>query len=338
MGGDFNEILEVEDRFGCNTLTQNSLLFREWVEAMELLELELRDRKYTWYGGRSCRRIDRVFIHVELQECFDIVRLKMLSRSLSDHCLLLVDSGVVDWGPKPFRTIDAWLTHAGFKETVRKEWEKSRERNLLEKLDLLKRPLRVWNKEKFGSINCQIEKIESEIQSVDKCFAEGIQDECLLARNKALKILLEKWYERKDDYWRQMSRSRYATPLDRNTKYFHAVTKVKRRGKVMNSVCIDGEYIREPCTVKREIRRYFENLYREDKHLSIGFDMSLVKRISSEDSIFLERKPKREEIKGAVWECELSRAPGPDGFNFKSIRNLWDIIGEDFSQVVEDFF
>ncbi|KAL4380737.1 hypothetical protein AHAS_Ahas04G0063400 [Arachis hypogaea] len=80
-GGDFNEILEVDDRFGCNTLTQNNLLFREWVEAMELLKLELRDRKYTWYGGRSCSRIDRVFIHVELQECFDIVCLKTLSRS-----------------------------------------------------------------------------------------------------------------------------------------------------------------------------------------------------------------------------------------------------------------
>nr|XP_025621448.1 uncharacterized protein LOC112712731 [Arachis hypogaea] len=45
------------------------------------------------------------------------VRLKTMPRSLSDHCPLLVDSGVVDWDPKPFRTIDAWLTYAAFKET-----------------------------------------------------------------------------------------------------------------------------------------------------------------------------------------------------------------------------
>ncbi len=41
-------------------------------------------------------------------------------------------------------------------------------------------------------------------------------------------------------------------------------------------------------------------------------------------AVFME-----EEIRDAVWQCEGSKSPGPDGFNFSFIRKSWDLIKHD---------
>jgi len=44
-----------------------------------------------------------------------------------------------------------------------------------------------------------------------------------------------------------------------------------------------------------------------------------------------------EEVKGAVWQCEGSKSPGPDGFNFTFIRNCWDFLKSDIMEVFHLF-
>ncbi|XP_076935387.1 uncharacterized protein LOC143602010, partial [Bidens hawaiensis] len=43
------------------------------------------------------------------------------------------------------------------------------------------------------------------------------------------------------------------------------------------------------------------------------------------------------EIKAAVWDCGVDRAPGPDGFNFRFIKRFWEIIGPDICNAVMFF-
>lgn len=45
-----------------------------------------------------------------------------------------------------------------------------------------------------------------------------------------------------------------------------------------------------------------------------------------------------EEIKKAVWACESSKAPGYDGFNFGVLKNMWDTMGDDLTNLVLTFF
>lgn len=45
-----------------------------------------------------------------------------------------------------------------------------------------------------------------------------------------------------------------------------------------------------------------------------------------------------EEIKEAVWNCDGSKAPGPDGFNFNFVNSAWDIIQNEVVQFVLDFW
>ena len=42
-------------------------------------------------------------------------------------------------------------------------------------------------------------------------------------------------------------------------------------------------------------------------------------------------------FKQAVWACGVDKAPGFDGYNFKFIREMWDIMKEEIYELVLDF-
>jgi len=44
-----------------------------------------------------------------------------------------------------------------------------------------------------------------------------------------------------------------------------------------------------------------------------------------------------EEVKFAVWSCESSKSPGPDGFNFGFLKFYWEILKKDVLKVVNKF-
>nr|KYP57326.1 hypothetical protein KK1_003586 [Cajanus cajan] len=44
-----------------------------------------------------------------------------------------------------------------------------------------------------------------------------------------------------------------------------------------------------------------------------------------------------QEVKAAVWDCENTKSPGPDGFNFYFIKDFWDIMQADFMSFFTDF-
>src|ERR1044072_564640 len=46
----------------------------------------------------------------------------------------------------------------------------------------------------------------------------------------------------------------------------------------------------------------------------------------------------QDEIKEAVWGCGNDKSPGPDGFNFRFIKNLWDLLKHDVESKVKEFF
>ena len=74
--------------------------------------------------------------------------------------------------------------------------------------------------------------MEEELANIDREVEAGDTDETKEVRRMALPCLVEKCYERKDCYYKQMSRSKLAKDMDRNSRYFHAITGAKDRKKV----------------------------------------------------------------------------------------------------------
>jgi hypothetical protein len=123
--GDFNAVLHRDERRGVNDPSPSDssaevLDFNNFVAEMDLLDLPVLGRKFTWFhsNGRSMSRIDRAFVSDDWLLMWGQPSLWVLSRSVSDHCPLILRCGNVDWGPRPFRFNNHWLQNASFKSVV----------------------------------------------------------------------------------------------------------------------------------------------------------------------------------------------------------------------------
>ncbi|XP_015950467.1 uncharacterized protein LOC107475352 [Arachis duranensis] len=139
--GDFNEIVHVEEKQGIVVLHRSTDDFKNWIKDMHLVNLPLTDRKFTWFRGHSCSRIDRALVSLEWLEEFSETQLQGGPRGLSDHCPILVEDKKLRGGPRPFRSLDSWFTHEGFLRMVKEEWRGLREIQFTDKLKALMTPI-----------------------------------------------------------------------------------------------------------------------------------------------------------------------------------------------------
>jgi hypothetical protein len=88
--GDFNEILEVGDRKGCQRSTPGMKAFREWVFRLQLRHIPLinKPKTFTCYSKNAASWLDRVFIEGTY---FPDLNVRALQRTSSDHRPLLIE-------------------------------------------------------------------------------------------------------------------------------------------------------------------------------------------------------------------------------------------------------
>ena len=98
MIGGFNEVLRPDDRRSGNVNLSCKEEFANWVDDSNLIDLQLKGRKYTWRRGSSCSRIDRILFLADWDVTFPGLSLRGLKCSRSDHIPLLLESKQINWG------------------------------------------------------------------------------------------------------------------------------------------------------------------------------------------------------------------------------------------------
>jgi exonuclease III len=91
--GDFNLIYKSQDKNNGRVNRQLMTRFRRALNFLEVKEIELVGRKYTWSNGQSnptLSRIDRAFCTIPWEDLYFNPILQPLSSSISDHCPLLL--------------------------------------------------------------------------------------------------------------------------------------------------------------------------------------------------------------------------------------------------------
>jgi hypothetical protein len=127
VGGDFNILRRKEDKNNKKINTHWPFVFNAIIENLDLRELALSGRQFTWANRRPIpmyEKLDRVLGSVEWEQKFHLVTVRDLTRAGSDHTPLLLDSGVqAHLGNKANFSFElSWLRQEGFKEMVIKEW------------------------------------------------------------------------------------------------------------------------------------------------------------------------------------------------------------------------
>lgn len=117
--GDFNEVLNINER-GSNLASQRGIEdFSNFIHGLHLIEIPASTGWFTWFRGSSKSKLDRLLVSPEWISTFPQLQVSLLKRSLSDHCPLLISSSTQNWGPKPFRFQNMWLSHPGCLKLVK---------------------------------------------------------------------------------------------------------------------------------------------------------------------------------------------------------------------------
>ncbi|KAL8538926.1 hypothetical protein ACS0TY_000790 [Phlomoides rotata] len=164
VGKKLGLLSKVSSWFAKGILVVNEFL-REDRKQANLFELPLICRFYTWYRkDGSCKsKLDRMLVNDEWLNRWPNYSMKNCGRTFSDHCPIFIESSVKEWGPKPFKFINIWISYPNFKAFIKRRWEDHKVLRwagfqLKEKLKLLKYDLKSWNKPVFSNIDNQIEE------------------------------------------------------------------------------------------------------------------------------------------------------------------------------------
>ncbi|GKV48207.1 hypothetical protein SLEP1_g55033 [Rubroshorea leprosula] len=343
LAGDFNAVRKVE-RAGSREITREMREFDDFIQNTGLIDLPLARRKYNWYNsnGQYMSRIDRFLMSEEWILNWSDVKQGGLSRSVSDHCPILLKNESIEWGPKPFKFFNAWLDQPGCKEIITEVWNTTKVTGwngyiLKEKLKRTKNKLKEWSRNAISEVDRKVKEAEKEIATIDEKGEKGQLSPQDVEQRKNCFLELWKNIKIKESMWQQKSRKMWLKEGDANTKYFHTCVKGRCRRNEILSIHIKGDQHTGVAEIKEKVAKYFEELFTEEKWERPKLDGIRFNKISEANNDILTTTFSEEEIKEAIWECESSKSPGPDGFNFRFVKAMWEDIKADIVGFVQEF-
>ncbi|GKV46811.1 hypothetical protein SLEP1_g53774 [Rubroshorea leprosula] len=344
LGGDFNATRIVGERHRSREITREMREFNCFIHEAELIDLPLVGRKFTWYNsnGLQMSRIDRFFLSNGWVLKWKDVKQLGLRRTVSNHCPILLKNEKVDWGPKPFKFFNAWMDQPGCIETIRNAW-KSCEVNggyglrLKERLKFTKNALKLWSGSSMIAIDKKIREAKVEIEELDKKGENSLLTHIDIERRRGCFIDLWNNLKIKESMWQQKSRKMWLKEGDANTKFFHKSVNGRRRRNEIYSILINGKQLTGVTEIKEGVAEYFQNLFTEEVWHQPKLDGIGFKQISQTDNELLIAPFSKEEIRKVIWECDSSKAPGSNGFNFRFMKSMWDDIKTKVIGFVKEF-
>lgn len=226
--GHFNMVYCAADKNNNRLHRQPMGRFRQFLNELELKELHLHDRLYTWSNERShptLERIDRVFVSLDWEDRFSNYHLRSLSRDASDHAPLLLNTNVQPATRRRFRFESIWPRLPGYMDTIVAAWQftpsNADSMHILDyKLRATAQALESWSQRFVGSIRMQL----AVAREVFQCLNAAQDNRALTAEElevrKELKCKTLGLSLLARTIARQSSRIQFLAEGDTNTRFF----------------------------------------------------------------------------------------------------------------------
>ncbi len=129
IGGDFNIIRKPQEKNNANFNVKWSFLFNAVINSLNLREIILSGRKFTWANAMpnpTYEKLDRVLVSTEWEVKNPLVTVHALSRDLSDHTPMLLDTckGSHKDSQPLFKFELGWLLREDFQKLLANIWTK----------------------------------------------------------------------------------------------------------------------------------------------------------------------------------------------------------------------
>ncbi|WJX17562.1 hypothetical protein P8452_07464 [Trifolium repens] len=298
--GDFNVILGAHEHRGRVAPARLPMQeFQSWTDSLNLLHLPTKGAVFTWNNGRGGhrhteKRLDRAICNQLWIDTCNVSSVTALVKHKSDHFPLLLDFQITTSSfASNFKFMKMWSLHPDCASLIADCWNTNVSGCpmfiLSKKLKLLKEKLKMWNKVCFGNVNESVTAAEQKLHLIQNQIQTIGPTDALLSEENSANAVLEEALSRKEVFWQEKAKLNWHLEGDRNTKYFHKLTKIKTSTKTITSL-------------------------QDDEHDSRLVDEVIPHLVTDDVNEILTMLPSAEEIKAAVFALNKDSAPGPDGF------------------------
>ncbi|KAG7556714.1 Ribonuclease H domain [Arabidopsis suecica] len=297
---------------------------------------------FSWVGKRqkeiieSC--LDRVFINSEWQGSFPVSETEFLPIAGSDHAPVIIDiEEEVCVKRGQFRYDKRYAQTEDFVEAVQRGWQYGKTDDhggIQDKLRVCRRELAKWKRKTRTNSAEKIQALKYRIDAAERDHLVPLSTVSQLRRD------LNQAYRDEEVYWHLKSRNKWMLLGDRNTKFFHATTKVRKSRNRIKSIMDDQgiEHFQDDA-IGKVAEAYFTNLFSTSQYTDLEETIADIEpKVTEQMNRDLLRPVTDLEIRDAVFAIGADRAPGFDGFTAAFYQQFWDLISSDVCSMVRHFF
>ncbi|XP_028755095.1 uncharacterized protein LOC114714521 [Neltuma alba] len=287
--GDFNTFLTPSDKLGGAAPILPALQhFASCISESQLVELPVVGEKFTWEKQGVKERLDWAFSNVEWALKFPQSKAAHGMKFKSDHRIVLVSNHINTPTDRPrersFRYQSAWEDASN------------------------------WNNSVVGSIPQKKRQILRRLEGIDKARQDKLSSGFYRLEKKLWKDYV-KLAAQEELLWFQKSRCNWLQWGDKNTRFFHASTVIRRRQQHIETLQNDdGRWVTDHSEMMHMATLYYKKLYTKDDQVSESLNwLAEFPSLSTQDIYFIHKELNMVEIKNAAFMMGAFKAPGPDG-------------------------
>lgn len=343
MLGDFNEILHNGEKLGGPRRGDSSFLpFKDMLQCCQMTELPSHVNGFTWGGRRYTHwvqcKLDRCFGNKAWLKQFPIANQTFMDKRGSDHRPVLVRLTTSKEAYRGNFKFDKRLFN---KPNVRNaiwkawNWGQSHRGVLVScKLGICRKVLSRWKRENNLNAHNRINQLQVVLE------AEQSANPPNTIRVFEFKKDLCHAYREEEEFWRQKSQEKWVKEGDKNTKFFHDSVRANRGKKRLDKLMdVNGNMQRSEASKGAVAEAYFKELFTSSNPCNFqDLFHDFIPRVTMEMNEGLIKEVSKEEVKEAVFAIRASSAPGADGFTGFFFQKYWNIIGDQVTKEIQDFF
>ncbi|XP_071933729.1 uncharacterized protein [Coffea arabica] len=344
---------EVRDEWWCIGLyasTDDGIRRGQWEfleERMKrngLVDIHFEGNPWTWCNqweneGEIKQRLDRCLSSVGWFQMFGEATCKHVENEASDHAMLVLTTIPEQKKVRKRFVFDQkWAQNQETEVVVKNAWEKPQVGSRMFKITRKIRECRIallsWNRMHQQNTATLIREIKKKIQELKESNDKGKRGKMV-----EMKLKLSSAYKAEEIFWAQKARSRWLKEGDKNTAYFHACVKTRRkRNKITSLQKGNGEWCKDNQQIVQEICRYYEEMYTTSQPKNIeevleGVPVSITSRLNQS----LIQPVEENEVRAAVFSMHPNKALGPDGMSPLFFQRYWHTIKNDVVSAIQSF-
>ncbi|GJR74730.1 hypothetical protein Tco_0087095 [Tanacetum coccineum] len=318
--GDFSAALNIEDK-SVGSLNFDIFMreFKECVEDIEVSDVNYTGLKFTWNQKPKgddgvLKKINRIMANLDFYDAFVGAYAIFQPYRISDHAPAVLKIPMVsNIKPKTFKFSNVLVHNVRFKDLVKEErstpFSGFHMYQVVKKLKHLKKPLRKLLYDQ-GNLHQNVKRLRAELDHVqldlDKYPSNHVlrEEETVYVNDFNDALMME------ERFLKQKAKIEWLRVGDSNLAYFHKVVK----GRINRSRINAGV------------------------NQTLNSDNLFINKLDSNVASNMVRIVSTREVKEAIFSMGNDKSPGPDGYTVAFFKEAWDIVSNDVTKAVKEFF